>query len=163
MASYSDEHYSDFWRPLARKVEARGVPGKPFCTMARLSELERIDLEIWGAPEGLVRKALGQLRSVHGLRTIPEPLVAYAKDWNDPFTHCGWHTWNPGARSHSILQSLRCPIRGVYICGEAYSTEQGWIEGALKSAELVLMSMGLDPPRWLGEHTRQSLEAYCLA
>ena len=38
----------------------------------------------------------------------------------------------------------------LYTCGEAFSGEQGWIEGALKSAERVLESMGLpSPPPWV--------------
>ena len=33
----------------------------------------------------------------------------------------------------------------MYVCGEAFSTEQGWVEGALKSTELVLHELGLRP------------------
>jgi len=163
MASYSDEHYSDFWRPLAKKSAQGGKHSRPYCNMKRLTPIERLDLDISGAPEGLVMKALAQLRNVHGLKAIPKPLVAYAKDWNDSHTHCGWHTWNPGVRSYHVLQALRNPMNGLYLCGEAYSTEQGWIEGALKSAELVLLSMGVDPPSWLAHHSKRSLANYCLA
>jgi len=31
----------------------------------------------------------------------------------------------------------------VYICGEAYSDAQGWVEGALQTADLVLAKFGL--------------------
>jgi monoamine oxidase len=38
----------------------------------------------------------------------------------------------------------------VYVCGEAYSNGQGWVEGALETAELVLQGpFGLSAPAWL--------------
>jgi monoamine oxidase len=38
----------------------------------------------------------------------------------------------------------------VYICGEAYSNNQGWVEGALTSAELMLKeSFKLPHLSWL--------------
>ena len=37
----------------------------------------------------------------------------------------------------------------VYICGEAYSQQQGWVEGALQTAEIMLQShFGLAPAHW---------------
>jgi hypothetical protein len=40
----------------------------------------------------------------------------------------------------------------VHICGEAYSAYQGWVEGALTSAEVMLQqAFGLDAPDWLGD------------
>jgi hypothetical protein len=37
----------------------------------------------------------------------------------------------------------------LFTCGEAFSGEQGWIEGALKSAERVLEKLNLTPPEWV--------------
>jgi hypothetical protein len=38
------------------------------------------------------------------------------------------------------MQFMREPLRGegIYICGEAYSGQQGWVEGALCVAEQML-------------------------
>jgi len=33
----------------------------------------------------------------------------------------------------------------VYICGEAYSDAQGWVEGALQTADIVLGKLGIPP------------------
>jgi monoamine oxidase len=42
------------------------------------------------------------------------------------------------------------PDANVYICGEAWSTTQGWAEGALQTAEQVLrQKFGLPGPSWL--------------
>jgi hypothetical protein len=38
----------------------------------------------------------------------------------------------------------------VHICGEAYSDQQGWVEGALCVAERMLQEhFGLKWPKWL--------------
>jgi hypothetical protein len=39
-------------------------------------------------------------------------------------------------------QPLNLPL---YICGEAYSDAQGWVEGALRTAALVLAKIGVEP------------------
>jgi monoamine oxidase len=42
------------------------------------------------------------------------------------------------------------PTVPVYVCGEAYSNGQGWVEGALETAELVLQEhFGLGAPAWV--------------
>jgi lysine 2-monooxygenase len=42
------------------------------------------------------------------------------------------------------------PDANLYICGEAWSTNQGWVEGALNTAEHVLEDhFGLPRPGWL--------------
>ncbi len=38
----------------------------------------------------------------------------------------------------------------LLICGEAYSNQQGWVEGALETAEIMLQDyFSLDKPDWL--------------
>ncbi|MEO6935158.1 MAG: hypothetical protein ABI171_07420 [Collimonas sp.] len=32
----------------------------------------------------------------------------------------------------------------LYICGEAYSDAQGWVEGALQTADMMLAKFGLE-------------------
>jgi lysine 2-monooxygenase len=40
----------------------------------------------------------------------------------------------------------------VHICGEAYSSHQAWVQGALLSAESVLQnSLGMAAPGWYEE------------
>ena len=39
-----------------------------------------------------------------------------------------------------------------FVCGEAFSTNQTWVEGALETAEIVLQKrFGLAAPDWLTE------------
>jgi hypothetical protein len=43
--------------------------------------------------------------------------------------------------------------RNVYVLGEAYSGAQGWVEGALTTAELVLTDhLGIPKAPWIGDY-----------
>lgn len=47
---------------------------------------------------------------------------------------------------------MRCPFLGecIYVVGEAFSSDQGWIEGALRTAESVLLThFELTEPDWI--------------
>ena len=50
--------------------------------------------------------------------------------------------WKPNVKSYEVarkmIQPMDCPL---YICGENYSTNQGWIEGALETSDIVLHKM----------------------
>ena len=74
------------------------------------------------------------------------------KDWSaDPYGG-GWHFWLPRVKVWETIARVRQPIPRVpvYICGEAYANQQGWVEGALTSAEHVLEDhFGLRRPSWL--------------
>ena len=73
-------------------------------------------------------------------------------DWAaDPFGG-GVNFWNIHARSSEVIPRMIRPLPEVpaYVCGEAYSNGQGWVEGALETAELVLtQQFGVSPPAWL--------------
>ena len=92
-----------------------------------------------------------ELKAMHGIDSAPEPIDAAYMDWSrDPYGG-GVHFWNVNAESETILQSMTQPLDGFpcYVCGEAYSTNQTWAEGALQTAEIVLQSrFGLPKADW---------------
>jgi hypothetical protein len=72
-------------------------------------------------------------------------------DWSvDPYGG-GVHFWNRGYKSWEIVDQMTQPVADFpcYICGEAYSTNQTWVEGALQTAEIVLHRLGLPKPSWI--------------
>lgn len=152
MASYSDAHYVDFWRALlARPGEKR-----------YLREIEegnldktRVWWESYGATARMIRKAHRQVRQLYPQLAandcIPDPYVGLVMDWSQDPYFGGWHSWNVHYEAWKVRRTLRRPFAnlGFHICGEAYSCEQGWAEGALRSAELVLKELGTPPPEWL--------------
>ncbi len=92
-----------------------------------------------------------QLKELHGVN-IPEPSAAIYHDWGDEPFGGGWHNWNPHVRSWETIPRMRQPIPGIYlfIAGEAYSSQQGWVEGALNSTEKILQTnFDLPRPAWV--------------
>jgi monoamine oxidase len=100
----------------------------------------------------MVEEVDRELREIHDVRYTPPPYAAAYMDWGvDPYGG-GVNFWNIHARSPEIIPRMTQPVPEVpvYVCGEAYSNGQGWVEGALETAELVLQNhFGLAPPEWL--------------
>ena len=147
MASYDDDRSVAYWQGLA--WAKRDVPSAP-------------RLEVHGdggpsdvlvAPAEMVRHAQAQLSRMHGLE-LPTPYIAAYRNWAlSPFGGA-WHLWRASVDSVAVSKRMRRPRAdaNIYVCGEAYSGIQGFIEGALTSTELVLQEqLGLDPPPWLPE------------
>lgn len=113
-----------------------------------------------GPPE-MVRHAQEQLRFLHFNQPLPDPmpdpqgkpgdLLAAYKDWDhDPYGG-GWNFWAPGVNVKQVMGRIRRPFseERFFIVGEAYSGNQGWVEGALSTAEHVLRDyFNLQPARW---------------
>ncbi|HEY4944246.1 MAG TPA: NAD(P)/FAD-dependent oxidoreductase [Rhizomicrobium sp.] len=80
------------------------------------------------------------------------PLAARFQDWSvDPYGG-GWHYYALGhdGRADSAAMLKPLPDRELYVCGEAYSLAQGWVEGALERAETMLQRhFGLHAPAWV--------------
>ncbi|MGQ0532609.1 MAG: flavin monoamine oxidase family protein [Caulobacteraceae bacterium] len=123
LAVFADDAAASFWAPLSTNDEDSV------------------------ASSTMIEAVLGQLRTMHPDADIPDPVAAAARAWRG-----AWHAWRPGAQSWRSAPSLRDPHFGmpVYVCGEAYSAQQGWVEGALNSAENLLQEQfDLDPPPWV--------------
>jgi lysine 2-monooxygenase len=123
LASYSDMATEQFWIGFRNPM----VPGGGLYGQAI------------PAPPAMVNMALFQLGEVHGM-PIPQPVAAVYKDWaGDPFG-AGYHAWathvQPWLKYGVMLNPV--PDYNVYVCGEAFSLDQGWVEGALRTAETVL-------------------------
>lgn len=160
MASYSDEHYVSFWGPMLhpdRELDLKPANDQPYIQPSPKlphERWEKIKQTIKGIrskhPDLLARRRMVEkvhlmLEEIHG-REIPHPVLGIAQDWD-----AGWHTWIVGSRpwEEPVRHQRVQPLDHLYLCGEAYSPEQGWIEGALKSAEQVLEKMKVARPEWL--------------
>jgi lysine 2-monooxygenase len=121
MASYNDLGSVPFWKGL-EEGEPMDGPDDARATIRMVSEAHR------------------QILELHGQRELPPPCAAAYREWGgDPFGG-GWHSWKAGFRYNEIIPRMTHPVEEekVYICGEAYSNNQGWSEGALETAEQML-------------------------
>jgi len=134
LASYCDMQAASFWSVLERskvyesppsweKTGAKGGAPAPdaMCSIA----------------ENMLRQSL----SVDGVAPTPSRrLAAYYQDWSQEPYGAGFHAWAAHYKAWEIMRSVRQPLSDwpVYICGEAYSNAQGWVEGAVCTAESIL-------------------------
>jgi monoamine oxidase len=143
LAGYTDMDPVRFWEPLdgEQRFSADGVSA---------AELQTVSSPT--APSAMVAAAMRQLCELHGRSDIPEPFVAWYRDWSDDPFGAGYHAWQPGVSVRDVMQYMRRPdqAEAVHVCGEAYSDQQGWVEGALCVAERMLQEhLGLKWPSWL--------------
>lgn len=146
MVSYNDLGSVPFWKALEEGDPFLGRPN-PFVPAGAEMRPHR-----FATTEQMVQAAQQQVKEVHDLRFVPEPYSAVYHDWSDDPYGAGWHAWKAGFRFWELMPKVRHPVPGedVYICGEAYSINQGWVEGALQTAELMLEEhFGLKRPSWL--------------
>ncbi len=99
------------------------------------------------APAAMVAEIQRQLATVHAVKFVPAVENASFKDWGDDPFGGGWNSWNIGVRSPEVKEQILKPTAApVYICGEAYSDAQGWVEGALQTADMMLEKWFGIPP-----------------
>ena len=150
MASYADYVPSLFWSPLARYSRSFWVEVHRQHTGVSTAAVSERSGQ---AHDALVDQALQQLRQMHGRPGIPRPTWSTFKDWGAPPAGGAWHAWRAGISVRDFVPLLRQPLPPLplFVCGEAYSAMQGWVEGALTSTEKVLQSapFGLSRPDWL--------------
>ncbi|QRN96531.1 FAD-dependent oxidoreductase [Archangium violaceum] len=150
LASYTDMDGVSFWKGLAPLATNR---------MQQFLEQQRgMEHETFGSPglaetltplANVVQRHLGEM---HGMKYVPPPRGLVYRDWTEEPYGGGWHSWNPYVEVAGVIGRMRRPVPdlNLYVCGEAYSSMQGWVEGALRSAELVLQNgLRLHRPDWL--------------
>jgi lysine 2-monooxygenase len=148
MASYNDISTVPFWKGLE---SGEPYPGyRPACLEPGVKEvMPRMEYQ---ATDQMVRIANRQVAEVHALPEIPLPYSAVYHDWSgDPYGG-GWHEWKANYRLDEVMCRMRKPVadQEIFIVGEAYSYGQGWVEGALDTAESTLQEFfRLPRPRWL--------------
>ena len=98
------------------------------------------DLYLSSSKSQFTKTLMGHIRHMFPEHTIPEPLWVDKLHW----VH-GVHVWKPNADSDRVMDSLISgsypALQGIHVCGEAYSHRQGWIEGALETADMVVQWM----------------------
>jgi monoamine oxidase len=172
LMAYNDATNVDFWEGLS------GAPDDPNAAppaqhsrrrkpAVRMFEARQAHLEVrtgrepdrlernWRthrAPYAMVMEMHRQIASMHDVPDAPLPVDAAYMDWSvDPYGG-GVHLWNRGYKSWEVVEQMTQPVADFpcYICGEAYSTNQTWVEGALQTAEIVLQKhFGLSKPGWI--------------
>jgi monoamine oxidase len=144
LASYDDGNNVGFWDGF------RPMRGQDWRQDNRVSEFEKFvgeddhkgseEWQRYCVPKSMVEEIQRQASLIHGLAYIPKAKAACFRDWGDDPFGGGWNSWNIGVKSWEVKKKIIQPMAGVpvYICGEAYSDVQAWVEGALQTADMML-------------------------
>jgi monoamine oxidase len=164
LASYNDNSSVQFWGGLARNPVRYDPP--PFAASPGVAIPDPVRDR--SASAAMVDELQNQLRELHGLSSVTDPesaqiippYVTVYQDWTQEPFGGGWHFWKIGVNARLVSKRLSQPVHDVplYICGEAWSHQQGWVEGALESTDDVLKTkLGvppLQPPAQLAKAER---------
>ena len=171
LATYDDTLNINFWTGFKQDKPAKWVTdfmesekrgssfflhpeSAPHSKAASRGSLKSLTLGDWNdypCPKPMITEMVRELSLLHDI-AVPEPYAAAFKDWGDDPFGGGVNFWNIHARSWEIIPRMLKPNKDVpiYVCGEAYSDAQGWVEGALRTAEMVLQKqLDIPAPDWL--------------
>lgn len=150
MVAYNDIDTVPFWKGLELGEPFKGYV--PDCIEAEHDAGSVVPEHQFEISDEMVTIAQRQVCQLHDQREVPLPYSAVYHAWDtDPYGG-GWHEWKANYRLDRIMCRMRKPVdeEDIHIVGEAYSYDQGWVEGALTVAESTLETFfGLTRPSWL--------------
>lgn len=124
---YGDSPYINYWRPFHTRTSTLSR-GEPECD----------------SNDHLKNHLAHYLRILFPSNKLPMNIVHYGiLDWSSDPYGSGVHLWKPGEVSEDTMNSLAVFGKHgrVHVCGETYSTFQGFIEGSLRSVDNMLARM----------------------
>lgn len=149
LSSYNDMRTVQFWKALQSDKLFQPRATK----LVTLKSLQKAPYK--QAPKEMVDEAMKQIRELHGHpELIPEPYTSAYKDWSGNPYGGGYHAWKAKYDVWNVMPFMRKPSQNdnIYICGEAYSDQQGWVEGAFCVTEHIMQDyFGLLWPSWLNK------------
>ena len=135
---YCDFDNTDFWQGLQ-------AVGEPFDSP--LQRRQSVPPQtLFPASIQVVQEAMNQLRQLFAITNIPDPILTSYRLWDgtDDFEYA-YHQWRIGVKDTETREYLAAPIPGIHFCNEAISDMHGWVNGSIRSSDLVLAHFGLRP------------------
>jgi len=74
-----------------------------------------------------------ELKTLFPTKIIPKPIYFKSHLWTE-----GVHLWKKNTDSDMISKKILNPLENIYVGGEGFSLNQGWIEGALVTANKII-------------------------
>ena len=101
------------------------------------------------------KKIMKNIRLLFSEKNIPEPIFLTTNFYVE-----GTHLWKVNCDGESLQQRILQPFRdmNLFICGESYSSNQGWIEGALETSSIVVDLIRNKSPPKIKVFSREEVE-----
>jgi hypothetical protein len=129
---YCDYNNTNFWQGL-QNVK----PDFDSCLQREHNESPHV---IFPASVAVVDQALAQIKQLFGVADIPDPVMTSYRLWGgeSDFGYA-YHQWALNADDAEVMPRLAELAENLYSCNEAYSDDQGWVNGSLRSADRALL------------------------
>lgn len=137
---YCDFDNTNFWSGLQEGRE-------PFDSPLQREQNNRDPQVMYAASIPVVNEAKRQLQALFEVE-VPEPILTSYRLWDgeDDFEFA-YHQWRLGVDDTAVREYLCEPVPNVHVCNEAISDMQGWVNGSLRSADLILeRALGIGAP-----------------
>ncbi|HKK74760.1 MAG TPA: FAD-dependent oxidoreductase, partial [Saprospiraceae bacterium] len=133
---YLDFNNVNFWKGLQNI--------KPFFDSEMQQMHSKPPQVMFPATEAVVEEAMKQLGELFGTTWIPRPVLTSFRSWSgeDDFGYA-YHQWALDVQDDEVMERMIEPVPNIYGCNEAWSDMQGWVNGSLRSTDLVMKRIGL--------------------
>ena len=131
--------------------------GPMFTSELQEEQNNKVPQTLYPASEAVVAEARRQIGALFGVNHVPTPMLTSYRLWNgEQDFEFAYHQWRLNVKDSEVRDYLAAPRENLHFCNEAISDMQGWVNGSLRSANLVLRAIGIDPETDDGceEHTR---------
>lgn len=136
---YCDFNNTNFWKGLQNI-------GPMFTSELQEVQNDKKPQTLYAASRAVVDEAKKQLQALFGTNWVPEPVLTSYRLWNgeNDFEYA-YHQWQLNVDDREVRAYMSHPMENVHFCNEAISDMQGWVNGSLRSTNLVLEHFGLKP------------------
>jgi len=136
---YCDYNNTNFWQGLQNV-------GPLFTSKRQKEQSEKEPQVLFAASQAVVDEAIKQFKQLFKTHVVPQPVMTSYRNW-DGEDHFGYayHQWGLNTNDREVTKRMIKPIddEHIYTCNEAWSDMQGWVNGSLRSTDLVLAEFKL--------------------
>lgn len=101
---------------------------------------------LFAASQAVVTEAIKQFKQLFKTHYVPQPVMTSYRNWDgeDDFGYA-YHQWGINTNDREVIKRMTTLVEGehIYSCNEAWSDMQGWVNGALRSTDLMLQKFDL--------------------
>jgi hypothetical protein len=138
MTIYCDYNNAKFWQGLQNVG--------PLFDSKLQKEHSKPPQTLFAASQAVVDEAIKQFKQLFNTHFVPTPVMSSYRKW-DGENNFGfaYHQWAQNIDDKKVIARMTCMVKGeeIYSCNEAWSDMQGWVNGSLRSADLVMEKFGL--------------------
>ncbi|WP_296704010.1 FAD-dependent oxidoreductase [Algoriphagus sp.] len=135
---YCDYNNTNFWQGLQNV-------GPKFDSPLQKEHSKKPQI-LFPASKAVVEEALKQLKQLFKTNYVPNPVMTSYRNWDgeDNFGFA-YHQWGQKINDKEVISRMVKPVDGedIFSCNEAWSDMQGWVNGSIRSTDLVLAEFNL--------------------